>query len=142
MGFEHEWKIFEAHIMKNGDTQVSVSSEGSYHLKLAIQLATDYYVSKMSIPIVSWGQIASGLCFSSKENLEGFHPFPYSECTHDDLVLIIQRWLADQEYPPQPENDRVSKGWRLNNNTYNLPPSASRDHIVFIVWPEWREYAA
>ncbi len=129
--------------MSNGDTRVDVSSEGAYHLGLAIDLALVYHTGPdrgmRATKITHWQVIDGKMVFSWHESSKG-QPLP-APMGREMLIPLILSWLAEQDYGDEPDHDGSNaKGWRLKAHWELMPDHPGRFYFQFSVQPEWCEY--
>jgi hypothetical protein len=115
----------------NGDTRISMSSEGGFHLKNAIEIATVYHNRAFSVPLFYSYAINKPVLYIAKDQL-GTYQFP-EPLDIDGLVTFILRWIHNEaDFGPE-EPGYCKKGWHLTNMT-------NYDGALFQVTPCWMEY--
>ena len=120
-------------------SEIRASSEGLYHLKLALEFAMVYhsaydkdkhklthYAVHDGVLYFGWHESSGGAALPCAMGIDGIAP-------------MITGWLAEQEYPREPDIDgHCSKGWTLFNQIpYQVP---GHFYWTFGVRPNWQEY--
>ena len=132
--------------MSNGDTSIVIASEGEYHLRLALELALTYHTGPNSFGgpkkrgVDNWAVINGGIYFGWGGSTPGMNTLPV-RTDIDELVPMILRWLAEQDYPSEPDIDgSTHKGWRFVSHFDKMPDHPARFYLNFGVHPHWCEY--
>lgn len=123
--------------MSNGATKVLVSSEGYYHLNLALELALRYHTSGLRDGTVShWSYNDHKMDFGWHEEMGG-EKLPY-KIGIKSIIPLVSGWLQTADYGPEPNIDgSCEKGWTLTNN---IPYSRGSFYVSFRITPYWCEY--
>lgn len=147
--------------MSNGDTHVKVQSEGSIHLRKAIELSTTYHSGNFSK-----GDIAKVMAVTENAIYFGWHESMlratkkdeltqvlFMDFTLDSAVPIIIGILNSLEYGEEPDTDgSTSKGWELTSGWRWMPCFWDSEHrekaplhidmnyVSFVIRPHWMKY--
>lgn len=137
--------------MSNGDTRVDVSSEGEFHLKLAMELALIYHTDNRQIlqpgrfpGATHWMVRDNGIWFAWAQPSNGdtdLTAFP-ARLGIDALAGLALGWLKTSgDYGPEPHCDgHCARGWRLVSHFGLMPNCRDQFYLSFGVMPEWMEY--
>jgi len=122
---------------------IDISSEGEKRLQQAFHLRMEpdgrYASQKADTAIGYVIDPELGMVFFQWKPSGEFAPFPF-KMDADGCAAFAFRWLAEAEYPREPDHDGDNhKGWRFYNEAWGHV-GHYRSEALIAVKPEWQMY--